>query len=148
MAWNELISYGWWAMAFRWLHVMAGILWIGHLWYLNFTQGPTLPKIPQEHRPGVLRYILPEALFWLRWGALATVVTGLILAWFMGELTDALRLGIGDHNSHTNQRKTMGLVSAKADARARAARVAGLASRINTMLSIPMLYAMSSVHFY
>jgi uncharacterized membrane protein len=171
MAWTELVSFGWWAMAVRWLHVMAGIMWIGHLWYLNFTQTPTLPKIPQEYRPGVVRYVFREALFWLRWGAAATVVTGLVLAWFMGELPDALKLGIGDHNSHLtaiglgiwlailmaanvwiviwpNQRKSMGLVPAKADARARATRIAGLATRINLMLSIPMLYGMTSVHFY
>lgn len=169
--WTEIVSHGWWAMAFRWLHVMAGILWIGHLWYFNFTQTPTLPKIPQEYRPGVVRYILPEALFWSRWAALATVVTGLVLAWFMGELESALKLGIGDHNTHTtaiglgmwlailmaanawfviwpNQRKNIGRVPAKAPERARAGRIAAIALRVNLMLSIPMLYSMVSVHFY
>ncbi|HEY5210481.1 MAG TPA: urate hydroxylase PuuD [Stellaceae bacterium] len=171
MVWNELVTHAWWALAFRWLHVMAGIMWIGHLWYFNFTQTPTMPKIPQELRPGVARYILPEALFWFRWGAMATIVTGLVLAWFQDELLDTIKIGIGEHNAHVtsigigmwlgaimwanvwlviwpNQKKNMGLVPAPANRRARAARIAGLASRFNTVLSIPMLYGMTSVHFY
>jgi uncharacterized membrane protein len=171
MVWNELVSYAWWAFAFRWLHVIAGIMWIGHLWYFNFTQTPTMPKIPQELRPGVARYILPEALFWFRWGAMATIVTGLILAWFMGELKEVITIGLIDHTAHSaslgigmwlgtimwanvwfiiwpNQKKNMGLVQVTPEQKTKAARIAGLASRVNTLLSIPMLYGMTSVHFY
>jgi uncharacterized membrane protein len=171
MEWHEIVSFAWWAFAFRWLHVISGIMWIGHLWYFNFTQTPTMPKIPQELRPGVARYILPEALWWFRWGAMATIVTGLILAWFQGELLNTIKIGIGDHNAHftsigigmwlgaimwanvwfiiwPNQKKNMGLVQVTPEQRTRAARIAGLASRVNTLLSIPMLYGMTSVHFY
>lgn len=172
MGWNEIVTYSWWAVAFRWLHVISGIMWIGHLWYFNFTQTPTMPKIPQELRPGVARYILPEALWWFRWGAMATIVTGLILAWFVGELGATIKIGIGDHNPHAtavgigmwlgaimwanvwfiiwpNQKINMGLVQAEPEKRTRAARIAGLASRVNTMLSVPMLYGMVvGGHFY
>src|ERR1700691_2059864 len=171
MEWNEIVTYAWWAFAFRWLHVIAGIMWIGHLWYFNFTQTPTMPKLPAELRPGVARYILPEALFWFRWGAMLTIITGLILAWFMGELGNTIKIGIGDHNAHftsvgigmwlgaimwanvwfiiwPNQKKNIGLVQVTPEEKTRAARIAGLASRVNTLLSIPMLYCMTSVHFY
>lgn len=172
MAWHEIVSYGWWAVCFRWLHVIAGIMWIGHLWYFNFTQTPTMPKIPQELRPGVARYILPEALFWFRWGAMLTIITGLILAWFQGELLDTIKIGIGEGvPKYTavgigmwlgaimwanvwfiiwpNQKKNMGLVQVTPEQRTRAARIAGLASRVNTLLSIPMLYGMIfGGHFY
>ncbi|HEX4113305.1 MAG TPA: hypothetical protein VH020_12290 [Stellaceae bacterium] len=172
MPWTEVVTYAWWAVVFRWLHVMAGIMWIGHLWYFNFTQTPTMPKIPQELRPGVARYILPEALFWFRWGAMATIVTGLILAWFQNELLDTIKIGVGEHNAHVtavgigmwlgaimwvnvwliiwpSQKKNMGFTPVSAAQRTRAARIAGLASRVNTMLSIPMLYGMVvGAHFY
>jgi uncharacterized membrane protein len=161
----------WWAALVRWLHIISGIMWIGHLWYFNFTQTPTVPKIPAELRPAIVRYILPEALFWFRWGAVATLGFGLILAWlnpgFPNELISGLKLGIGDPSPHgrntaigwgmwigfimflnvwiliwPNQQKVIGLVSATPDEVNAARRVAGLASRVNTMLSIPMLYAM------
>jgi uncharacterized membrane protein len=172
MPWTEIVTHAWWAVAFRWLHVMAGIMWIGHLWYFNFTQTPTMPKIPQELRPGVARYILPEALFWFRWGAMATIITGLILAWFQNELLDTIKIGIGEHSPHMtavgigmwlgtimflnvwlviwpNQKKNMGFTPVPAAQRTRAARIAGLASRVNTMLSVPMLYGMVvGAHFY
>jgi uncharacterized membrane protein len=157
----------WWAILFRWLHVISGIMWIGHLWYFNFTQTPTVPKIPQELRPAVVRYILPEALFWFRWGAVATLVTGVIVALLMEEFVSSVKLGIGDPHPHghttaigwgmwiafimflnvwvliwPNQQKVIGLVSATPDEVNAARRTAGLASRVNTLLSIPMLYAM------
>ena len=96
----ELVSFDWWFFFFRWIHVISGIMWIGHLWYFNFTQTPTMPKIPQELRPAVVRYILPEALFWFRWGAMATIITGLIVAWIGGFIGSAIILGIGQHNLH------------------------------------------------
>src|SRR5215470_400273 len=91
------MDYQFWTFIFRWLHILSGVMWIGHLWYFNFTQAPTVPKIPMELRPAVTRFILPEALFWFRWGAMATIVTGLILAGMSGFLGSALKLGIGDH---------------------------------------------------
>jgi uncharacterized membrane protein len=169
---EEFVSYAWWAFALRWLHVLSAIMWIGHLWYFNFTQTPTMPKIPTELRPGVVRYILPEALFWFRWGAMATIVTGLILAYLNGYLLNAIKLGIGDHNAHVTaigfgmwlgtimwfnvwfiiwpgQKKVLGITSATPDEVNAARRVAGLASRVNTMLSIPMIYAMVGAgHFF
>ena len=166
-----LFDYSWWTFFFRWLHVMSGVMWIGHLWYFNFVQIPSMPKIPDEQKPAITKVIAPAALFWFRWGALATVVTGLILAYLSGYLFNALKLGIGDGNHKftaigfgmwmglimafnvwfiiwPNQQKVLGLVEATADEKKRAGRVALLASRTNTMLSIPMLYAMTSTHFY
>src|ERR1700748_897350 len=96
----EFTDPHWWNLCFRWLHIASGVMWIGHLWYSNFTQAPTVPKIPMELRPAIGKFILPEALFWFRWGAMATIVTGLIVAWLMGELGGALSLGIGAHSTH------------------------------------------------
>jgi uncharacterized membrane protein len=160
-----------WALLFRWLHVLSGIMWIGHLWYFNFTQMPTMPKIPDELKPAVGKFIAPAALFWFRWGAVATIVTGLILAALNGYLFSAIVLGLGQHVPKNtaigfgmwlgtimflnvwliiwpNQQKALGLVEASADEKKKAARVAMLASRTNTMLSIPMVYGMVSTHFY
>jgi uncharacterized membrane protein len=164
-------SYDWWTFAFRWLHIISGIMWIGHLWYFNFTQTPSMPKIPDEQKPAISKVIAPTALFWFRWGAMATIITGLILAWLSGYILDAIKLGIGSHNVHDtaigmgmwlgtimwfnvwfiiwpNQKKVLGFVEAAADEKKRAARTAGLASRINTLLSIPMLYCMASASHY
>jgi uncharacterized membrane protein len=171
MQWVEFVNLGWWAFLIRWLHIISGVMWIGHLWYFNFTQTPTMPKIPAELRPAVVRYILPEALFWFRWGAMFTLIFGLILAWLLGFIGQALSLGIGQHDLHftligfgmwfgiimwfnvwfliwPNQKKVMGLVTATPDEVNAARRTAGLASRVNTMLSIPMLYAMASSHYF
>jgi uncharacterized membrane protein len=162
-----LMHQAWWAFCFRWLHIMSGVMWIGHLWYFNFVQTPTMPKIPDELKPAIPRFIAPAALFWFRWGAMATIVTGLILAWLQGYLLNAIKLGIGDHSPNItaigfgmwlgtimwfnvwfiiwpNQQKVLGLVPADPAAKKVAGRLAGLTSRVNTMLSIPMLYAMAS----
>src|SRR6266700_3222591 len=121
----------WWAFFMRWLHVLSGVMWIGLLWYLNFVQTPTMPKIePVEHRAAVIKFIAPNVMFWFRYGALATVVTGLLLATQNGYII------------WPNQQKVLGLVTASPDEKAAAARLAGLTSRVNTMLSIPMLYCM------
>ena len=160
-----MLDTGWWAFAFRWLHVLAGIMWIGHLWYFNFTQIPTMPKIPAELKPGVSKFIAPAALFWFRWGAMATIVTGIILALLNGYFIEAVTIGLIDGvPKHTmigigmwlgtimwfnvwfiiwpNQQKALGLVPADDATKAKSARTAMLFSRTNTMLSIPMLYAM------
>jgi uncharacterized membrane protein len=158
--WISLKSPGWWAFFMRWLHVISGVMWIGLLWYFNFVQIPTVPKIePAEHRAAITKFIAPEALFWFRYGALATVVTGLILAHQMGYLPDALifrkypAIGIGMWLAlimafnvwfiiWPNQQKALGLVDYPAERKPEAARTAMLTSRLNTALSIPMLFCM------
>lgn len=160
-------NYEFWSFLFRYLHVLSGVMWIGLLWYFNFVQIPTMPKIPDNLKPAVGKHIAPEALFWFRWAALSTVVTGLILAWLNGYLGQALALGLTDQVAkHTaigigmwlglimafnvwaiiwpNQKIALGIVEAEASAKPAAARKAMLTSRINTLLSIPMLYAMVS----
>ena len=167
----EFVTQEWWAGLFRWLHVFSGIMWIGHLYYFNFTQTPMMPKIPAEQRPAVTGFIAPAALFWFRWGAAATIVTGLILAWLSGFLGQAITLGIGTGSKHfaaigfgmwlgtimflnvwviiwPNQQKILGMVTATPEERTRAARVAGVASRVNVLLSVPMLYGMIANHIY
>ena len=142
----------------RWLHVLSGVMWIGLLWYFNFVQIPSMPKIPDDQKPAIGKVIAPEALFWFRWSALSTVVFGLVLAMMNGYLVDALVLsnpliGLGMWLGlimafnvwfviWPNQQKALGMVAVEADAKAKAARTAMLFSRTNTMLSIPMLFAM------
>src|SRR6266571_2495080 len=89
-SWVRVTDYSWWTFVFRWLHVLSGVMWIGLLWYFNFVQTPSMPKIPDEHKPAITKVIAPAALFWFRWSALATVVTGLILAGLNGYLSQAL----------------------------------------------------------
>jgi uncharacterized membrane protein len=135
-------------------------MWIGLLWYFNFVQIPTMPKIPAELKPATSKHIAPVALFWFRWAALATVISGLILAMLSGYLVSALTLraptiGIGMWLGlimafnvwfiiWPNQKKALGMVQVDDAAKAKAARLAMLVSRANTMLSIPMLYCMSA----
>jgi uncharacterized membrane protein len=145
----------------RWLHVISGVLWIGLLWYLNFVQVPTMPTIqPVEHRAAISKFIAPNVLFFFRYAALATVITGLLLAWMLGYIVDALLLrknfvmiGIGMWMAlimafnvwfiiWPNQQKILGLVEATAEQKAAAAKPALYASRFNTMFSIGMLYCM------
>ncbi|MEI6724104.1 MAG: urate hydroxylase PuuD, partial [Betaproteobacteria bacterium] len=135
-------------------------MWVGLLWYFNFVQIPSMPKIPGEQKPAISKVIAPTALFWFRWAALATVVTGLLLTFMNGSIGLALLLqrpytaiGIGMWIAllmafnvwfiiWPNQKKALGLVQAEPAAKAAAARLAMLTSRFNTMLSIPMLYCM------
>src|SRR5690606_26486260 len=80
----------------RWLHLFFGIVWIGLLYYLNFVQVPTMPKVPAELKKGVTGYIAPSALFFFRYGALFTVLTGLAIAFHNGYGADALTFqGVG-----------------------------------------------------
>ena len=150
----------WWAFFVRWLHVMAGVMWIGLLWYFNFVQMPSMPKIPDEQKPAVSKVIAPAALFWFRHAALWTVITGVTLATLNGYIMQALLLqrpftaiGIGMWLALVmafnvwfiiwpNQQKALGMVPVEADAKAKAARLAMLTSRFNTMFSIPMLFCM------
>ena len=160
-------SHIWGAFFLRWLHVLAGVMWIGLLWYFNFVQIPSMPKIPDDQKPAVSKVIAPTALFWFRWAALATVVTGLLLALANGYLVDALMLkagatrliGIGMWMGlimafnvwfiiWPNQQKALGLVEASADDKKAAARIAMLTSRFNTMFSIPMLFGMLGMRHF
>ena len=144
----------------RWAHVISGIMWIGHLYYFNFTQIPTMPKVPAELKPGVSKYIAPEALFWFRWGAAATVVTGLAVTILAGYAHQAFTLqepyrliGIGMWLAlimafnvwfiiWPAQQKALGLVEADDATKAASATRAMMFSRTNTLLSIAMLYCM------
>jgi uncharacterized membrane protein len=157
----------WWTFFFRWLHVLSGVMWIGILWYFNFVQIPNMPNIPDEQKPAIGKVIAPAALFWFRWGAMATIITGLILAAMNGYLIQAIAIGLIDGvPKHTaigigmwlgtimwfnvwmiiwpNQKRALGIVEAADDVKAASARTAMLFSRTNTMLSIPMLFAMVS----
>jgi uncharacterized membrane protein len=153
-------QHAWVAFFFRWLHVLSGVMWIGLLWYFNFVQMPSMPKIPDEQKPAVSKVIAPEALFWFRWAALATVVTGALLATMNGYILRALMLQPGVHAIGIGmwlalvmafnvwfiiwpmQQKALGMVTVTPEEKAAAARKAMLTSRLNTMLSIPMLYCM------
>lgn len=146
----------------QFLHTFFGILWIGLLYYFNFVQIPTMPKVPAELKPGVTKYIAPTALFWFRWAAAITVLIGLLLAMRSGYLAQALTLQEGHRLIGTgmwlglvmafnvwfiiwpNQKRALGIVEADADSKAKSARVAMLASRTNLVLSLPMLYAMTT----
>ena len=159
-------SERWWKFFFRWLHLLSGIMWIGLLWYFNFVQIPSMPKIPDEQKPAIGKVIAPTALWWFRWGAMATIVTGLILAQLSGYI-GTLALGLGSENISAigigmwlgiimwfnvwfviwpNQKRALVIVEASDDAKKASARTAMLFSRTNTLLSIPMLYAMVSGH--
>lgn len=145
-----------------WLHVINGILWIGLLWYFNFVQIPVMPTVPAELKPAVSKYIAPRALFWFRWAALGTVITGLLLSWMKGYAHEALSLqppavtiGIGMWMAlimafnvwfiiWPNQKKALGIVVVSDAEKATAARTAMLTSRVNFLLSLPMLYCMVS----
>ena len=154
------LDYAWATFSMRWLHVVFGILWIGLLWYLNFVQVPTMPSIPAENRSAITKFIAPRVLFFFRYAALLTVITGLLLAWMQGYLVRArllqqgwVMIGIGMWMALVmafnvwfiiwpNQQKILGLVPASDQEKAAAAKPALYASRFNTMLSIGMLYCM------
>lgn len=163
---------GFWQALFRWIHVVAGILWIGLLYYFNFVQIRKMPEIPAELKPAVSRYIAPEALFWFRWSALVTVLAGLAVMFMRGHAyaAEVLSFGMagglvqGDQGFMLmgvgvwvavvmflnvwgiiwpNQKRALGIVPADDETKARAARVAMLGSRTNLLLSLPMLTAMA-----
>ena len=156
----NFLEPAWLAFAFRWLHVMVGVMWIGLLWYFNFVQIPSMPKISDEHKPAISKVIAPEALFWFRYSALLTVITGLIVAWLNGYGHSALMLGEGYQAIGIgmwlaiimainvwfiiwpNQKRALGIVDAEPEVKAKSAKLAMLTSRTNTLLSVPMLYLM------
>jgi uncharacterized membrane protein len=165
------LDMNFWTFFFRWLHVLSGVMWVGLLYYFNFVQIPNMPNIPDDQKPAIGKVIAPAALFWFRWGAMSTIITGLLLATMIGYLGDALTLGA--MNGFTaprsmmigmgmwmgiimwfnvwfiiwpNQQKALNIdgkfPDLAADAKAAAGRTAMLFSRTNTMLSIPMLFCM------
>ena len=164
---NGLIDEYFWQFAFRYIHVLAGIMWIGLLYYFNFVQIPNMPKIPDEQKPAIGKVIAPAALWYFRWAAMVTLISGLILAHLNGYLLSAMLLGFLDSSPRNtaigigmwlaiimwfnvwfviwpNQKKALGIVDAKADEKLKSARTAMLFSRTNTLLSIPMLFSMVS----
>jgi len=154
-----------WSWLFRYFHVLSGVMWIGLLWYLNFVQIPSMPKFTDEQKPAITKIIAPAVLFWFRWAALATIVTGLIVAYLNGYVHQALSLGIGSGGGKNtaigigmwlglimafnvwfiiwpNQKKVLGIVDATPEEKPVALKKAVMASRINTLLSLPMLLCM------
>ena len=158
------LDHNWFAFFFRWLHVLSGVVWVGLLYYFNLVQIPSMPDIPDDQKPAISKVIAPTALWWFRWAAMATIVTGLILAAMNRYIFDAIMLGLTDGGASTpigigmwlgtimwfnvwfviwpNQQKALGMVEVSADDKAAAARRAMLFSRKNTLLSVPMLFCM------
>jgi uncharacterized membrane protein len=154
-----------WSWLFRYFHVIAGVMWIGLLWYFNFVQIPNMGKIPDEQKPAIGKVIAPAALFWFRWAAFATILTGLIVAYLNGYIHQALALGIGSGGGKNtaigigmwlglimafnvwfviwpNQKRALGIVEADPELKAKSAKTAMLFSRTNTLLSLTMLLSM------
>ena len=154
-----------WSWLFRYIHVIVAIMWIGLLWYFNFVQIPSMPSIPDEQKPAIGKVIAPKALFWFRWAALGTIITGLIVSYLQGYVHQAMILGIGSGDPKTtaigigmwlgiimaynvwfviwpNQKKALGIVETDPETKAKSAKTAMLFSRTNTLLSLPMLLTM------
>ena len=154
-----------WSWVSRYVHVVVGIMLIGLLWYFNFVQIPNMGKIPDDQKPAIGKVIAPAALFYFRWAAAITILSGLILAGLNGYLHDAMTLSIGSGiPKHTaiglgmwlgiimafnvwfviwpNQKKALGIVECEPDLKAKSAKTAMVFSRLNTLLSLPMLLTM------
>jgi uncharacterized membrane protein len=154
-----------WSWLFRFIHVVVAIMWIGLLWYFNFVQIPNMPKIPDDQKPAIGKVIAPAALFYFRWSALLTIISGLILGYLNGYLHQAMTIGIGSGGGKNtaigigmwlglimafnvwfiiwpNQKRALGMVECEPDKKAKSARTAMLFSRTNTLLSLPMLLSM------
>jgi uncharacterized membrane protein len=167
--WGGTFDHAFGTFIMRWLHVLCGVMWIGLLWYFNFVQIPNMGNIPDEQKPAISKVIAPEALWWFRWGAMGTIITGILLASMNGYLVDAFTLGAMNGFAvekniaigigmwfgvimwfnvwfviWPNQKIALGMVDADADAKGKAAATAKAFSRTNTLLSIPMLFAMVS----
>src|SRR5438128_8044165 len=157
----------------RWFHIVSGVFWIGLLYYFNVAQTPALADAAADKGgpggAGVTKYVAPRALFWFRWGAVATWLGGAWLLGRAGKFVGAFTLGAGvDDPTHyfliigtgawlgtimlfnvwvliwPNQKKILGVVAATDEEKARARKVAGMASRVNFVLSIPMLMCMAA----
>ena len=164
---NEGFSFDrlFWSWLARYIHVAVSIMWIGLLWYFNFVQIPNMAKIPDEQKPAIGKVIAPSALFYFRWAAAFTIISGLILAGLNGYLHDAMTLSFGSGiPKHTaigigmwlgiimafnvwfviwpNQKRALGIVECDPEHKAKSAKTAMLFSRTNTLLSLPMLFTM------
>ena len=158
-----------WSWLFRFVHVIVAIMWIGLLWYFNFVQIPNMAKIPDEQKPAIGKVIAPAALFWFRWAALSTIITGLIVSYLSAYMLEAMSFGLLTNGAAPksiaigigmwlgiimaynvwmviwpNQKKALGIIEASAEEKAKSAKTAMLFSRTNTLLSIPMLLTMVS----
>ena len=154
-----------WTWLFRYIHVIVGIMWIGLLWYFNFVQIPNMAKIPDEQKPAISKVIAPSALFWFRWAAFATILSGLILSYLSGYLHEAMTLGIGSGGGKNtaigigmwlglimafnvwfviwpNQKKALGIIETDPETKTKSAKTAMVFSRTNVLLSLPMLLSM------
>ena len=154
-----------WSWFVRFIHVVVAIMWIGLLWYFNFVQIPNMPKIPDEQKPAIGKVIAPAALFYFRWAAFLTIISGLVLGHLNGYLHESMTLGIGSGGGRNtaigigmwlglimafnvwfviwpNQKKALGMIECSADEKALSAKKAMLFSRTNTLLSLPMLLSM------
>ena len=154
-----------WSWMVRLFHVVFAIMWIGLLWYFNFVQIPNMSKIPDEQKPAIGKVIAPAALFYFRWAAAFTILSGLLLALVNGYLYDAMTLSINSGvPKHTaigigmwlgvimafnvwfviwpNQKRALGIVDCEPEVKAKSAKIAMLFSRTNTLLSLPMLLSM------
>ena len=144
----------------KYLHVLSSVMWVGLLWYFNFVQIPSMPKIPDEQKPAISKVIAPTALFWFRWAAMATILTGLFLAYISGYLIESITLAEGSRTIGIgmwlgaimafnvwfviwpNQKRALGIVETTPELKAKSARTAMLFSRTNMILSVPMLFCM------
>lgn len=150
----------------RWMHVIAGIIWIGLLYYFNFVQIPAVASAGSDAAP-INKFVAPLALLWFRWAAVATWVTGVIYLWLTAQLANVFSLGFaGEFDAQyglpmgigvwlgtimalnvwiliwPNQKKVLGIVEASDEEKASAKKIAKLASRTNVVLSIPLLLFM------
>jgi len=149
----------------RWFHIVSGVFWIGLLYYFNVAQTPALADAAADKGgpggAGVTKYVAPRALFWFRWAALATWIGGAWLLMKQGTFVNAFTLGAGSQVIGVgawlgtimllnvwgviwpNQKKILGIKPASDEEKARARKTASLASRVNFVLSIPMLMCMA-----
>ena len=158
-----------WSTIFKYIHVLSGIMWVGLLYYFNFVQIPNMAKIPDEQKPAIGKIIAPVALFWFRWAALSTIISGLIVSYLNYYILEALSFGLLTNGAAPksiaigmgmwlgiimaynvwmiiwpNQKKALGITEVSEEEKAKGARTAMLFSRTNTLLSIPMLLTMVS----
>ena len=156
---QEIIIF--WIWFLRLLHVIAGIIWVGLLFYFNFIQIPNMVKIPDNQKSAISNIIAPSALFWFRWSAMATIIFGIMLAYFQGYIVEAFTLsethwviGIGMYIGiimflnvwliiWPNQKKVLGIIKVEENEKKLSSKRAFNFSRLNLVLSIPMLISMT-----
>ena len=150
-----------WIWFLRLVHVIAGVIWVGLLFYFNFIQIPNMVKIPENQKSAISNIIAPSALFWFRWSAMATIIFGIMLAYFQGYIVEAFTLsethwviGIGMYLGiimflnvwlviWPNQKKVLGIIKVEENEKKLSSKRAFNFSRLNLVLSIPMLISMT-----